>query len=129
MSWRVDVSQVRTVLAGETVGYGRAWKAPVESRIAVLPVGYADGYLRALSGNAYVLLHGQRAPLVGRVCMNLCMADVTHIPEAQAGDEAVLLGSQGNEIITTEHMASWLGTIPYEVLTLTGETWTRTLED
>ncbi len=129
MSWRVDVSQVRTVPAGETVGYGRAWKAPIESRIAVLPVGYADGYLRALSGNAHVLLHGRRAPLVGRVCMNLCMADVTHIPEAQAGDEAVLLGSQGDELITTEHMASWLGTIPYEVLTLPGETWNRILED
>jgi len=129
MSWRCDVSQVRQVPAGETVGYGRAWKAPVESRIAVLPVGYADGYLRALGGSAHVLLHGRRAPLVGRVCMNLCMVDVTHIPEVRTGDEAVLLGTQGDETITTEHMASWLGTISYEVLTLPGETWNRILED
>jgi len=125
LTWRVRVSQVRTVAAGETVGYGRTWKAMTDSRIAVLPVGYADGWPRALGGRAHVLIDGRRAPLVGRVCMNLCMADVTHVPGAAAGDDAVLLGRQGDEIITAEMLAEQLGTIPYEVLTLPGPTWTR----
>jgi len=126
VSWRCRVSQVRTVPAGETVGYGRRWKAPVESRIAVLPVGYADGYPRALSGCAHVLLGGLRAPVVGRICMNLTMVDVTHIPGVESGDEAVLLGRQGEEHVTAEDLAGWLGTIPYEVLVRPGASWTRT---
>ncbi len=129
LSWRCGVSQVRTVEAGRTVGYGRSWKAGTDSRIAVLPVGYADGYPRALSGRAHVLLQGRRAPVVGRVCMNLTMVDVTNIPGVESGDEAVLLGRQGDEIITAEQMAGWLDTIPYEVLVLPGPSWTRVEED
>ncbi len=125
MTWKVTVSQVRQVSAGETVGYGRSWKAMTDSRIAVLPVGYADGWPRALSGRAHVLIRGRRAPLVGRICMNLCMVDVTHIPDTGPGDPAVLLGRQGDETITPEMLADWLGTIPYEVLTLPGPAWTR----
>jgi len=125
VTWRCRISQIRHVPAGETVGYGRAWKAPVDSRIAVLPVGYADGYPRALSGRAHVLAGGRRAPLVGRGCMNLCMVDVTHAPDVRAGDDAVLLGAQGDERITAEQMAGWLGTIPYEVLVLPGASWRR----
>ncbi|MBD3221964.1 alanine racemase [bacterium] len=126
MTWAVAISQVRPVPAGETVGYGRTWLAPVDSRIAVLPVGYADGYMRGLSGRAHVLIRGQRAPLRGRVCMNLCMVDVTHIPGVEAGDEAVLLGTQQDDVITAEQMADWLGTIAYEILTLPRDTWHRT---
>ena len=125
LTWRVRVAQVRTVPAGETVGYGRTWKAMTTSRIAVLPVGYADGWPRALSGRAHVLVRGRRAPVVGRICMNMCMVDVTHVPDAAAGDDAVLLGRQGDEVITTEMLADQLGTIPYEVLTLPGRGWTR----
>jgi alanine racemase len=125
MTWIVRANQVRTVPAGETVGYGRTWLAPVDSRIAVLPVGYADGYLRALSGRAHVLIRGQRAPVRGRICMNLCMVDVTHIEGAAAGDPAVLLGRQGDDVITPEQLADWLGTITYEVLTLPGASWRR----
>jgi alanine racemase len=125
LTWKVGVSQVRLVPDGETVGYGRSWKAMTDSRVAVLPVGYSDGWPRALSGRAHVLLHGKRAPLVGRVCMNLCMVDVTHIPEVRAGDQAVLLGRQGDEVITAEMLADHLGTIAYEVLTLPKPTWTR----
>lgn len=125
LTWLVRVSQVRQVPAGQTVGYGRTWKAPVDSRIAVLPVGYADGYPRALAGRAHVLLDGQRAPLRGRICMNLCMVDVTHIPEVDAGHEAVLLGAQGDDAITAEQLADWLGTIAYEVLTLPRSHWRR----
>lgn len=125
LTWSVRVSQVRHVPRGETVGYGRTWKAMTDSRVAVLPVGYADGLPRRLGDRGHVLLHGRRAPLVGRVCMNLCMVDVTNVPQAAAGDEAVLLGRQGEEIITAEMLADQLGTIAYEVLTLPGDTWTR----
>jgi alanine racemase len=125
LRWLCGISQIRSVAAGESVGYGRQWQAPVDSRIAVLPVGYADGYPRALSHRAHVLINGQRAPLRGRICMNLCMVDVTHIADAAPGDTAVLLGAQNDERISAEDMASWLGTIPYEVLTLPRNTWSR----
>ena len=125
LTWRVMISQVRDVPAGQTVGYGRTWKAMTDSRIAVLPVGYADGWPRALSGRGYVLVGGRRAPLVGRICMNLCMVDVTHVPGAEAGDQAVLLGRQGDEEITAAMLADLLGTIAYEVVTLPGAGWTR----
>jgi alanine racemase len=125
VTWKVRVAQVRSVPAGETVGYGRSWKAMTDTRVAVLPVGYSDGVPRALSGRGHVLLGGKRAPLIGRICMNLCMVDVTHIPGVVAGDEAVLLGRQGTEEITAEMLADHLGTIAYEVLTLPGESWTR----
>ena len=125
MTWKCRVSQVRRVPAGETVGYGRTWKAMTDSLVAVLPVGYADGWPRALGGRAHVLLGGMRAPIIGRICMNLCMADVTHIPGVQAGDQAVLLGRQGEEVITAEMLADHLGTIAYEVLTLPRRTWRR----
>ncbi len=125
MTWKVRLSQVKAVPAGETVGYGRTWLAPTDSRIAILPVGYADGYPRALSGRAHVLVRGRRAPVRGRVCMNLCMVDVTHVPGAAAGEDAVLLGRQGEDAITYEQMAEWLGTIAYEVLTLPRGTWRR----
>jgi len=125
MTWKVQISQVRKVPAGETVGYGRSWKAMTDSTIAVLPVGYSDGLPRALAGRAHVLVGGYRAPLVGRICMNLCMADVSNIPGVQAGDPAVFLGRQGDEVITAEMLAGHLGTIAYEILTLPGPTWRR----
>lgn len=127
LTWRVMISQVRDVPAGQTVGYGRTWKAMTDSRIAVLPVGYADGWPRALSGRGYVLVGGRRAPLVGRICMNLCMVDVTHVPGAAAGDHAVLLGRQGDEVITASMLADLLGTIAYEVVTLPGPGWERVI--
>lgn len=125
LTWKCRVSQVRKVPAGETVGYGRSWKAMAESSIAVLPVGYSDGFPRSLGGRGHVLIAGYRAPLIGRICMNLCMVDVTNIPGVQAGDEVVLLGPQGEEVISPEMMAGHMGTIAYEVLTLPGETWKR----
>jgi len=124
LTWKCRVAQVKEVSAGETVGYGRVWKAPVDSRIAVLPVGYSDGYPRALSGRAHVLIHGCRAPITGRICMNLIMVDVSHVTTA-AGDEAVLLGRQGHEVITAEQLADMMNSIPYEVITLPGSTWER----
>jgi len=125
MAWKTGVAQVRRVPAGQTVGYGRSWKAPADSRVAVLPVGYSDGYPRALSGRSHVLIGGHRAPVRGRICMNLCMVDVSHVPDVAPGDEVVLLGTQGQESVSAEMIAEWLGTIAYEVLTLPGRTWSR----
>jgi alanine racemase len=87
------------------------------SRIAVLPVGYYEGFDRRLSSLAHVLVAGRRAPVRGRVCMNMCMVDVTDVPEARLEDEVVLLGRQGDERITAEQIAAWCATIPYEVVT------------
>jgi len=111
-----NVVQVRRVAPGESVSYGRTFVASRLSRIAVLPIGYADGYSRALSNRGAVLIAGRRAPVVGRVCMDMTMVDVTDIPTVRPGHEAVLIGRQGDMQITASDLAAWLGTIPYEVL-------------
>lgn len=117
LSWKTRVTQLKDVPAGRSIGYGRTYQTTRATRVAVLPVGYADGYDRKLSNQAYVLIRGRRAPVRGRVCMNLTMVDVTDIPEAALGDEAVLLGRQGDEAITADHLASLIGTIHYEIVT------------
>ncbi len=117
LAWKSRIAQVQTVPEGDFVGYGCTWRATRESKIAVLPVGYNEGYDRRLSGTAHVLVRGRRAPVRGRVCMNMCMVDVTDIPGASLEDEAVLLGGQGEERISAEQVAAWCGTIPYEVVT------------
>ena len=116
LTWKTRVAQVKTVPSGSYVGYGCSWRAPVESRIAVLPIGYADGYDRALSNIGHVLIRGKRAPIRGRVCMNVTMVDVTHHPEVELEDEVVLLGAQGEERIRAEDLAGWANTIAYEVV-------------
>lgn len=116
MSWRTRVAQVKTIAEGEYVGYGSTWRATRPTTLAVLPVGYHEGYVRALSGVAHVLVRGRRAPIRGRVCMNMCMADVTDVPGAAVEDEVVLLGSQGDERVGAEQIAEWSGTIAYEAV-------------
>ncbi len=116
MSWKTLIAQVKDVPAGAYVGYGRTWRATRRSRIAVLPVGYYDGYDRSLSGKAHVLVGGRRAPVVGRVCMNMTMVDVTDVPEAAPGGVAVLLGASGDERVRAEDVAGWAGTIHYEIV-------------
>jgi len=115
LSWRTKIVQVKTVEKGDTIGYGCTTRATQRSRIAVLPVGYYDGYDRGLSNQAHVLIHGERAAIRGRICMNLCMADVTEIPKATLEDQVTLLGNDALETISAEDMAHWLGTISYEV--------------
>jgi alanine racemase len=115
LTWKSRIAQVKTVPAGGTVGYDVTYRAPSERRIAVVPVGYCDGYDRRLSNRGRVLVGGRRAPVVGRVAMNMFMADVTEVA-ARDGDEAVLLGEQGEESLTAEEMAETIGTIAYEVL-------------
>jgi alanine racemase len=116
LSWKTAVVHLKTVPPGTAVSYGGTWTARRPTRIATLPVGYADGYPRRFSNRAQVLVRGQRVPVVGRVCMDLCMADVTDVPGASLGDEVVLLGRQGSAEVGAVELAGWLESIPYEVL-------------
>lgn len=101
---------------GQTVSYGRTWTAPRPSLIALVMCGYGDGLPRALSNRGSLLVRGQRAPIVGRVCMDMCMVDVTDIPEVGLNDEVVIIGRQGEASLPVEEIASLCGTISYEVL-------------
>jgi alanine racemase len=125
MSFATKVIQVKELPAGSGVSYGNTFITRRPTRLAVLPVGYEDGYLRDLSNRGEVLIRGQRAPVRGRVCMNLCMVDVTEIAGVEPGDEVVLLGGQGGETISADEIAGWMGTISYEVLCLFGNTNSR----
>ena len=125
MSFVSRVLQVREVPAGTGLGYGHIFTTSKTTRLAVLPVGYEDGYLRTLSNRAEVLVHGRRAPVVGRISMNLTLVDVSEVPEVRPGDEAVLLGRQGNERISADEIAGWMESISYEVLCLFGHCNTR----
>lgn len=117
LSFKTSVMQVKMLKAGSCISYGCTFMCHRETKIAVLPIGYADGYDRRLSNVGEVLIHGARAPIVGRICMNICMVDVTDIPDVKVGDEAVLLGSQQGATITAEEIAAKIGTINYEVVT------------
>jgi len=117
LTWKTRIHQLRIAPAGAFVGYGRTYRCHQDTRLAVLPVGYYDGYDRGLSNAAHVLVRGHRAPVRGRVCMNMTIVDVTHVQGVSEGDEVVLLGRQGEEEITAARMAQWAGTIHYEVTT------------
>jgi alanine racemase len=117
MTWKTRIAQIKNVASGAFIGYGRSFRTTRPSRIAVLPIGYADGYDRHLSGSAHVLIRGMRADVRGRVCMNLIMVDVTDIDGVAPGDEVVLLGTQDEETVSAEDLARWTGTINYEIVT------------
>ena len=116
LSWRARLAQVKDVPAGAYVGYGRTFRTTRASRIAIVPVGYHEGYDRRLSNVAHMLVGGARAPVRGRICMNMTMIDVTDVPDAQAGDVATLLGADGEERVSAEQLASWMSSIHYEVV-------------
>ncbi len=117
LSWKTRVLQVKELPANSSIGYGRTFVTKRKSSIATLPVGYADGYHRLLSNRGAALAGGKRAPVVGRISMDLTMIDVTDIRGVTQGDEVVLLGRQGEENISADEMAGWAETISYEVLT------------
>ena len=121
LQWETRIAFIKNLDVGSSVSYGRAFIASTPSRIATLPVGYADGYNRLLGNRAFVLIHGKRAPVVGKVCMDQVMVDITHIPEASVGDPVVLMGEQGTEKITADELADLCGTISYEILTSISE--------
>lgn len=115
MTFKSRILQLKEVPAGHSIGYGRTYVTERTTRIATVPVGYDDGYSRLLSNRGSVLVRGTRAPVVGRVSMNMITLDVTHIPGASEDDEVVLLGAQGADRISAEELADLSGTISYEV--------------
>jgi alanine racemase len=120
MSFKTRIIQVKDVPSGYGISYGHTYRTERPTRLAVLPVGYADGYLRRLTGRAEVLIAGSRVPILGRICMNACLADISGLARAAIGDEAVVMGRQGREEITAEEIAGWSDTISYEILCLFG---------
>jgi alanine racemase len=129
LTWKTEVTSLRTLHTGETAGYGNTFRAAGETRLALLPVGYADGLNRLLSNRGSVLLRGREAPIAGRVSMDQTIIDVTAIPEAAIGDEVTLLGSQGRRSVTAWDLADLIGTIPWEVLCAIGSRVPRILVD
>jgi alanine racemase len=116
LSWKARIAQVKRIAKGAAVGYGCSFRATRRTTLAVIPVGYYDGYDRGLSNAAHVLIRGQRAPLRGRVAMDFITADVTDISGVGLEDEVVLLGASGRERITAEQLAMTAGTIAYEIV-------------
>jgi alanine racemase len=116
MSVKARIAAIQRLEPGEVVGYGMRYKAPGERRIAVLPIGYGDGFPR-VRNEGCALLHGKRAPIVGGIAMDALTVDITEIPEAQMWDEAVLMGRQGNEEITVQEVAKLKNSVTYDVLT------------
>jgi alanine racemase len=117
LSWKTRIMQLKRLPKGSSISYGRSFVTRRESLIAILPLGYADGYHRLLSNRGAVLVRGKRAPVAGRICMDLTMVDVTDIGGVEQGDEVVLLGRQGAETISADEMARWAETISYEIFT------------
>lgn len=120
MTWTATVSYVKELAPGSYVSYGRTWQANRTIRAATVTCGYGDGYHRSASGKACVLIHGRRAAVIGRICMDQMVADVTDIPDVKPGDEVILIGREGHEQITAEDLAKWSGTISYEILLSVG---------
>jgi len=116
LRWTTEIVQLKDVPAGFPVSYGGRFVTSRPSRLATLAVGYADGFRRGLSGQAEVLIRGSRVPVVGVITMDLCVADVTGLAETAVGDEAVLIGRQGDQAIAVEELAQRCGTISYEIL-------------
>lgn len=120
LTLKTCVAQLRTIPVGGTVSYNATFVAKRVTRVAVLPIGYADGYNRHLSNRGEVLVHGRRAKVIGLVCMDMVMVDVTDIPGVAVADEVIAIGRQGQDEITAADLAEWTGTIPYEILCAIG---------
>lgn len=116
MELKAVISQVKTVGAGTCISYGRTFSAENEMRVATVTIGYADGYSRLLSSKGEILVHGKRCKIIGRVCMDQIMIDVSDVPQAESGDIVTLIGRDGDDIITADELASVYGTIGYEVV-------------
>jgi alanine racemase len=122
------IMSVHEVAPGTSVSYGGLWRASRPSRIATVPIGYADGYPRHVRG-AQVLLRGRRAPIVGAVCMDMLMVDVTDVAGAREGDVVTLIGADGDQVISVDEIARWAGTINYEILCGLSKRVPRVLRD
>ena len=114
LQWLSKITHVKTLGAGREISYGGTYTTTKDTVIATVPVGYADGYRRNLSGKFYVLIHGRKAPILGRICMDQLMVDVTGIPDVRTGDRVTLVGTDGNETITMEQIAAVADSFNYE---------------
>lgn len=121
LTWKTRIAQIKHIIKGAFIGYGCSYQAEKDMIIAILPVGYYDGYDRKLSNTGEVLVHGRRARICGRVCMNMIMVDITGIEDVHVEDVVMLIGRDGDEEITADEMAEKIGTIHYEVVTRIGE--------
>lgn len=117
LEWHTKVVYIKTINKGDSISYGRTFIANDSRRVATLPVGYGDGYNRLLSNRGWVIIQGYKAPIIGNICMDQMMVDVTHISNVKVGEPAILIGKKGNEVITAYDLAKICGTIPYEILT------------
>jgi alanine racemase len=117
LSWKTEVAIVKSVHAGQFIGYGCTYKALRDMTIAVLPVGYYEGYPRLASNRGHVLIRGQRCPIVGRICMNMMMVDISHIPAVTSGELVTLIGHDGAEHLDAAQIGEWADTIHYEIVT------------
>jgi len=126
MSWSAVISHIKEIDPGSFVSYGRTWSSRDKARIATITCGYGDGYHRAAGPGAFVIIAGKKTKIIGRICMDQMMADITDIDDVSVGDEAILIGQSGEETITAEDIASWAGTISYEVLLSSGSRVERT---
>jgi alanine racemase len=121
MKWTAPLVGIKDVTAGTCVGYARTWRAPRDTRVGLVPVGYADGYPRCLSNRACVLVQGRKAPVIGRVSMDLTTVDLGNVPAACVGDEVTLLDSDPLSPVSVYELAEWSETIPYEVFCRIGQ--------
>jgi len=121
MAIRSTVAMVKTVAQGEPVSYSRTYTTSSPTRIATVPIGYADGYMRIFSNRASVLIRGKRAPIIGNICMDQMMVDVSDIPDVVEGDLVTVVGRDGAEEITFDELAALAGTISYELVCLVGK--------
>jgi len=122
MTLKANVILVKDVEKGTCISYGRMFTTQRDSKIATIPIGYADGYSRLLNGKGKVLIGGEFAPVVGRICMDQCMVDVTDLSsEVHVGDEVVIFGRQGDNEITVDELADKIGTINYEIVCVVGK--------
>lgn len=116
MTWKSVISMVKNVHPGETIGYGRTFSVKRQSRIATVTTGYADGLNKILSNKGFMMINGKKAPIVGRICMDQTLIDVTDIPSVKMGDEVIILGRSGEMYYNADDMAEELHTIGYEVI-------------
>ena len=129
MSWIAGISYIKEIPEGTWISYGRIFRSDRPMKIATVTCGYGDGYPRCASGRAHVLIRGRKVPVVGRICMDQMMADVSGLADVKAGDEAVLIGRCGDQQITAEDIASWADTISYEILLNAGNRVERVIRD
>jgi len=127
LSWKTRITQIKKLPADSFIGYGCTYRTTSPTRLAVIPIGYYDGLDRHLSNRAYVLIKGKRAPVRGRICMNLTMVDISDIKNVKPEEEVTIIGQSGNETISANHLADWANTINYEILARLSSTTPRVI--